>query len=120
MRFLLNWLVTSIAIAIAAFVVPGIEPYGAVPAWACFAFAGLLLGIVNALVKPILNVLALPITILTLGIFYLIINGLMLELASWLSLNLFGAGIVIASFGSAFFGAIVVSIASSLLGFLKE
>lgn len=120
MRFLLNWLTASIAIAFAAALVPGIEPYGTVPAWACFAFVGLFLGIVNSLVKPILTVFALPLTILTLGIFYLVINAFMLELASWLSLNLLGSGIAIANFMSAFLGAIVVSIATSILGSLLD
>ena len=85
MRFLLNWLFTTIAIAISAALVPGIAPFG-----------------------------------FTLGIFYLVINAFMLELASWLSLNLFGAGIAIDGFLSAFIGAIVVSIASSLLNTLNQ
>ncbi len=54
-------------------------------------------------------------TILTLGIFQLVVNSLMLELASWFSLNLLGAGIVINGFGAAFFGAIVISIVSAIL-----
>ena len=120
MRFLLNWLFTTIAIAISAALVPGIAPFGFAPAWACFAFVGLALAAVNWLVKPILTTLALPLTILTLGIFYLVINAFMLELASWLSLNLFGAGIAIDGVLSAFIGAIVVSIASSLLNTLNQ
>ena len=101
MRFLLNWLFTTIAIAISAALVPGIAPFGFAPAWACFAFVGLALAAVNWL-------------------FYLVINAFMLELASWLSLNLFGAGIAIDGFLSAFIGAIVVSIASSLLNTLNQ
>ena len=120
MRFLITWLFTSIAVAVATALVPGIVPFGFAPAWACFACVGLFLAIVNWLVKPILTVFSLPLTILTLGIFYLVINAFMLELASWLSLNILGAGIAIDGFMSAFFGAIVVSIASSLLGTLAE
>ena len=104
MRFLLNWLLTSIAIAIATFLVPGIQPFGVADAWVCFAFVGLFL-----------TVISLPLTIITLGIFQLVVNSFMLELASYLSVNLLGAGISIASFGSAFMGSIVVSIMRSIL-----
>lgn len=114
-RFLLNWLLTSIAIAIATFLVPGIQPFGMADAWVCFAFVGLFLNIVDSLVKPFLTVISLPLTIITLGIFQLVVNSFMLELASYLSVNLLGAGISIASFGSAFMGSILVSIMRSIL-----
>ena len=96
MRFMLNWLFTSIAIAIATFLVPGIQPFGFAEAWVCFAFVGLFLNIVDSLVKPFLTVISLPLTIITLGIFQLVVNSFMLELASYLSVNLLGAGISIA------------------------
>ena len=115
MRFILNWLLISIAISVAAYIVPGIEPYGPADPWLCFAVVGLFLGLVNSLVKPVITVISLPVTILTLGIFQLVVNSLMLELASWFSLNLLGAGIVINGFGAAFFGAIVISIVSAIL-----
>lgn len=115
MRFILNWLLISIAISVAAYIVPGIEPYGPADPWLCFAFVGLFLGLVNSLVKPVITVISLPVTILTLGIFQLVVNSLMLELASWFSMNLLGAGIVINGFGAAFFGAIVISIVSAIL-----
>ena len=114
MRFLLNWLLTSIAIAIATFLVPGIQPFGMADAWVCFAFVGLFLNI-DSLVKPFLTVISLPLTIITLGIFQLVVNSFMLELASYLSVNLLGAGISIAGFGSAFMGSILVSIMRSIL-----
>ena len=90
MRFMLNWLFTSIAIAIATFV------------------------------KPFLTVISLPLTIITLGIFQLVVNSFMLELASYLSVNLLGVGISIASFGSAFMGSILVSITRSILDSIAE
>ena len=65
--------------------------------------------------KPFLTVISLPLTIITLGIFQLVVNSFMLELASYLSVNLLGAGISIASFGSAFMGSILVSIMRSIL-----
>lgn len=87
MRFMLNWLLTSIAIAIATFLVPGIQPFGMADAWVCFAFVGLFLNIVDSLVKPFLTVISLPLTIITLGIFQLVVNSFMLELASYLSVT---------------------------------
>lgn len=116
MRFLLNWLLTSISIAIATFIVPGIEPFGPTDAWLSFAFVGLFLGLVNSLVKPLVTVISLPVTFLTLGVFQLVVNSFMLELASWLSVNLLGSGISISGFWSAFVGAIIVSIMCSILG----
>ena len=85
MRFMLNWLFTSIAIAIATFLVPGIQPFGFAETWVCFAFVGLFLNIVDSLVKPFLTVISLPLTIITLGVFQLVVNSFMLELASYLA-----------------------------------
>ncbi|WP_278561512.1 phage holin family protein [Collinsella tanakaei] len=116
MRFLLNWLLTSISIAIATFIVPDIAPFGPTDAWLSFAFVGLFLGLVNSLVKPLVTVISLPVTFLTLGVFQLVVNSFMLELASWLSVNLLGSGISISGFWSAFVGAIIVSIMCSILG----
>ena len=70
----------------------------------------------NATLKHILAILSLPITIVTLGLFYLVLNALMLELASYLSREIFHAGISIESFGSAFFGAIIISIVATVVG----
>ena len=115
MRFLLNWIMTAIALAIAVWFIPGLSAFGAEP-WLCFLFVSLFLGIVNTLVKPFLSIISLPITFFSLGVFQLIINTFMLELASWLSVSFLGAGISIASFGSAFVGAIIVSILCAILG----
>lgn len=115
MRFFLNWLLTSIAIAVAAFIVPGIQPFGTADPWLSFAFVGLFLGLVNSL-KPLITVISLPLTCLTVGLFQLVVNSFMLELASWLSVNLLGSGISISGFGAALFGSIVVSIVCTMLG----
>ena len=72
--------------------------------------AALLLGVINAFVKPILVILTLPITILSLGIFLLVINAAMLGLVAWLL-----PGFTISGFGAALLGAIVVSI-TGLIG----
>ena len=114
MPFIGSWFITAIATAAAIWLVPGIEAVGGT--WAGPIFCALALAFVNAVVKPVMTVLSIPITILTLGIFYLVINALMLELASRLSRNIFHAGISIDSFGAAFLGAIVISIVSAILG----
>lgn len=70
--------------------------------------AALLLGVVNAVVRPVLIILTFPITLLTLGLFLLVINGLMIELVSWF----LGDSFVVLGFWPAFFAAIVVSLTS--------
>ena len=116
MRFFLNWLLTSIAIAVAAFIVPGIQPFGTADPWLSFAFVGLFLGLVNSLVKPLITVISLPLTCLTVGLFQHAANSFRPELASWLSVTLIGSGISISVYGAALFGSIVVSIVCTMLG----
>lgn len=113
MRFIGKWLVSTVACAAAIWLVPGIEPVGGT--WVGALFCALVLALLNGTVKPLLQLLSAPITLLTLGLFYVVVNALVLELASWLSLNLFGAGIAIFSLGSAIMGAIIISIVSMLL-----
>ena len=115
MSFFARWLVTAIAVAAAVWLVPGIEIIGGDSAWIGIALFALILALVNMSVKPILQVLSLPISVLTLGIFYLVVNTLMLYLAAWLANGLFGVGFWIASFGSAFVASIVISIVSALV-----
>lgn len=116
MRFILNWLLTSVAVAVSAAIVPGIAPFGGADPWICFLLVGLALSVVDSLVKPFVTVISLPVTIVSLGIFQLVVNGFMLELASWLSVNLLGSGIAISGFFSALAGSIIVSIACTVLG----
>ena len=115
MGFILRWIVTAIAVAAAVWIVPGVEVSSATESWVGVAVFALLLALLNMSIKPILQVLSLPITCLTLGIFYLIVNTFMLYLASWIATGLFDTGIVISSFGSAFVASIVISIVSSIL-----
>ncbi|QWT17899.1 phage holin family protein [Collinsella sp. zg1085] len=119
MKFLLKTLLTAIAVAIASNLIPGIAPYGAEP-WLAFLMASLSLGFVNALIKPVVTLISIPATIVTLGIFQLVVNTFMFELASWISVHVIGAGIIISSFGSAFIAAIVVSFISGILNSLAN
>ena len=90
-------------------------------AWVGVAFTSLILALINMSIKPLLQLLSLPATVLTLGIFYLVVNTLMLYLAAWLANGLFGVGFWIATFGSAFVASLVISIVSTILnGLLSD
>ncbi len=106
MRFLLRLVVNAVAVFLAANLVPGIHVTGAAAA----LLAGLILGLVNAVIKPILFVLTLPFTILTLGLFIFVVNAICLALVAWLV-----PGFSIAGFGAAFIGALVISAVNWLL-----
>ncbi len=115
MNFIARLIVTTLAVAIAVWLVPGIGFVGiGSTAIDTIAFA-IVLALLNMAVKPVIQVLSLPITVLTFGIFYLVVNTSMIYLASAISASLFGVDFYIASFGSAFLASIIISIASSLL-----
>ena len=103
MGFLLRVVVNALAILLAASIVPGIAVDGLVSALA----AAVLLGLINAFVRPVLLILTLPITLLTLGLFLLVLNGFCFWLVAWLV-----KGFHVAGFGSALLGSVVVSVVS--------
>ena len=119
MNFIIRWIVTAVAAGVAVWIVPGISTVGADSTIAIAALA-LVLSLVNVSLKPILKVLSMPITVITLGIFYLVLNALLLELAAWASTTVFGSGISVSGFGSAVFGSIVISIVSALVNSLID
>ena len=118
MNFIIRWLVTAVAVGVAVWLVPGIDLIGGTSAWAGIALFALILSLVNISIRPIMQVLSLPVTVLTLGIFYLVVNTLMLYIAAWLANGIFQVGLVIDSFGSAFVASIVISIESALVNAL--
>lgn len=113
MRLLLRWAITSLSLFVAAWLIPGIrvEQQG----WTVFAIMAAILGLVNAIVRPVLNLLSCPLIILTLGLFILVINGITLYMASSIAVHWFHVGFYVDSFGAAFLGALIVSIVSVLL-----
>lgn len=115
MGFILRWLVTAVAVGAAVWIVPGIDVVGGTESWVAIAVCGLVLALINMSIKPILQVLSLPITIITLGIFYLVVNTAMLYLAAGIANGMFDVGFQIASFGSAFVASIVISIVSGIM-----
>ncbi len=116
MKFILTWVLTALAVSVALYVVPGISFVGT--QWVAVFATALVLSLVNASVKPVPQLLSLPITCLTLGVFALVLNAALLGLTSWLSVNLLGTGIVIDGFGSALLGTIVIGLASALVNAL--
>jgi putative membrane protein len=106
-RFLVHWLVVAAALALAAHLVPGVH----VGSLTALAIGSLVLGIVNALVRPLLTFLTFPITVVTLGLFYLVVNAVCFGLAAFLVPGFSANGFV-----PAILGALVVSVVSWVLG----
>ena len=103
---LLHWFLSAGSLLIVAFIFPGIKVDGLGAA----LIAPIVIGLINATLGFVVKIITLPLTVLTLGIFWLIINALMLQLAA-----AFVPGFYVADFFSAFFGAIVLSIVNMLL-----
>jgi putative membrane protein len=109
MRILLNWLLSALAVWVVSRVVPGIHLAGAAAA----LIAAVVIGFVNATLGLLLKIITFPLTILTLGLFWFVINALMLEVAS-----AFVPGFHVDTFASAFWGAIVLSLVNMLFRWL--
>ena len=101
--FLYRLLITALGLWAASAIVPGVG----FRSWQTLIIAALLLGIVNAVVRPILLILTFPITILTLGLFILVVNGISLAFVAWLL-----PGFSLSGLGSAILGSIVVGVTS--------
>lgn len=113
MSFLITWLGTAAALGIAVWMIDGFDFAGA---WWQFLIVAAILGLANAVVKPILRLLSLPIVVLTLGLFLIVVNALVLQIVVWLS-NMFELGLTSDGFfWDTFLASIVVSIAGWLIG----
>ena len=113
MNLLIRWIIASFSLFIAVWLVPGIRVEG--NAWGAYAVMAVILGLINAIIRPILKLLSLPIIILTLGLFLLVINGITLWMASALAIEVFHVGFYVDGFWSALLGALIVSIVSVIL-----
>lgn len=111
-RFLLRWLVNAVGLYVAVAIVPGIHPQ--FTNWLSFIWLALIFGLLNALVRPLLNFMTCPLIILTLGVFTLVINTFMFYLAGAIGTN-FHVGFTVDGFWPAFWGGMVVSIISVVL-----
>ena len=113
-RLIVRWAISAGGVAVAAWVLPGISVTGAHRVWTLLLVA-LVLGLVNAFIRPILAGLSCGLIVLTLGLFTLVINGLMLWLASYVSENWLGLGFRVDGFWNAVLGAIIISVFSFLV-----
>ena len=109
MRLLLHWILSAVALLIVSNLIPGFVLTGFVAA----LIAALVIGLINATLGLFLKVITLPLTVLTLGIFWLVINALMLELASVIV-----PGFHISGFTAAFVGAIVLALVNMVIRWL--
>jgi len=117
MSFLLRVIINAVAIWLATLVLSGLEVVGGgdtTTTVIVFLVVALVFGIVNAVVKPIVKLLALPLYVLTLGLFTVIVNAAMLWLTSWLSQRT-EYGLRIDNFGTAVLGALIISVVSFVL-----
>ena len=113
-RLIVRWAISAAAVAVAAWIVPGISLTGNHRVWTLILVA-LVLGLVNAFIRPLLALVSCGLIVLTLGLFTLVINGLMLWLASYISLHWLGLGFHVDGFWAAVLGSIVISVVSFLI-----
>ena len=106
-RLLLTWIASALAVAFTAWLLPGVHVADVFPTTLWVALA---IGLANAFVRPILVLLTLPATIVTLGLFLLVLNGLMLELADWMV-----DGFVVDGLLWAVLGSIILSLSTGVL-----
>jgi len=105
--FLAHWIVLAVALWVTAQLVPGVTVSG----WGALAVGAAVLGVVNTVVRPVLTFLTFPLTILTLGLFYFVVNGAAFGLAAALV-----PGFDVRSFLSAILGALVTGLAAWMVG----
>ena len=110
-NIIFKWLVLSATVMLATYLIPGI----AVASWTTALIAGLVLGLINLIIKPVLSLLTLPINWITLGLFGIVLNALLFWAAAYL-VN----GFVVATFFAALLGSILVSIVLWLVHMLVD
>src|SRR5258708_1363710 len=103
--FFFRLVITGLGLWVAETIVPGVRIDG----WGNLVVAALLLGIVNAVIRPVILILTLPLTVLTLGLFILVVNGISLYLVAWLV-----PGFSLSGLGAAILGSIVVGVTGGL------
>ena len=119
MRLIIRWVVAGLALFAAAYLVPGIRVENS-DAWTVYALMAVVLGLVNALVRPFLALLSCPFIILTLGIFVIVVNAVSFLIAARIAEAL-GVGFFVDDFRAALLGSLVVSVVTIFFNvFLKE
>jgi putative membrane protein len=110
-KFIIRWVINAIALYAAVWIVPGIDYLGS---WTGILALALIMGLLNALVRPLLKFLTCPLIILTLGLFTLVINTFMLMLTSSIGQS-FGIPLTVDGFWSALLGSLVISLVSIVM-----
>lgn len=119
-HFLWRWAITAAAVAVATWIVPGIQASPPHPVWSVLVVA-LVLGLINAFIRPVLYALSCGLIILTLGLFTLVLNGLMLWLASYITSDGIGLEFHVDGFWTAVLGALIISVVSVFVSlFIRE
>ena len=107
---LLHWLISAVSLLIVAYIIPGIQVQG----FGTALIAAIVIGLVNATLGFVLKILTLPLTLLTFGLFWFVINAFMLLLTSWIAQRL-GVGFRVDGFVTALIGSVIISIVSFVL-----
>ncbi len=119
MKLIIRWAIGAFSLFVAAWLVTGIHVDDG--GWIVYAVMAVILGLVNAFVRPLLKLLTCPLILLTLGLFTLVINALTLLLSAWVANTVFHVGFFVDGFWPAFWGALIVSIVSVMLNiFIKD
>jgi putative membrane protein len=114
MRLIVRWLIITVSLFLAAWIVPGIEVVGG-NAWLVYGIMAIILGLANVLIKPLLKFLSCGIILLTFGLFSLVINAAMLLLSSRIAESWFNISFHVNDFWSALLGGLIVSIVGTIL-----
>ena len=119
-NFLVRTVITAIAVSFAITLIPCITFNNSNDLMINILGLSVFLALINMSIKPILQALSLPITVLTLGVFALVVNTAMLYLAAWCANAFFGMGVSITNFGSAFVASILISIATWFINTITD
>ena len=117
MKLIIRWLIVALAVAAAAWLVPGIQVTGTNGVITVIVM-GLVLGLVNAIIRPLLVLLSCGCIVATFGLFMLVINAVTFWLASWITSQGFNLGFSVDNLWAAFLGSLVVSVVSFVLSMI--
>ncbi len=112
LSLVIRWLILAFAVWVAAKIVGGLYLEG----WKSALIVAAILGLLNLYVRPVLTILTLPLTILTLGLFLIMVNAILLGLTSWVASWFSGIHFHVHGFGAALFGAIIISLMNIAVG----
>jgi putative membrane protein len=118
-KLLIRWFIVAVALGAAVWLVPGITVQDST-AWVAVAVMAIVLGLVNAIIRPILAFLSCGLIIVTMGLFMIVINAFTLWLSSWIAVNWLNIGFYVDGFVPSLVGGLVVTIVSFVLSLLLK